>query len=428
MKTLEVLLPSPVHHRHVVDAGDFVTVRLWRSTPEAELPADLLQALREAEADTASAETEARTWAEEAEALETLARRLETAEQRLQDTLRRGPLWAAAAAAFALARLEEERAVDSARDSARWATEKARRSARKLQDARETLKGLQTRATEAALVRWTAGPKFAVRLRRVDGGFTPVHADDPRAVPAAITAARVWSGSRSMPRGRAWADAAAWALERELQRLADHQQALAESESEDEFDSFSDSWLWQEELRRREAADKLLLGSRGLSALREPVLVLLQRDNALQGRAWEAARAWLADTVRQLVSRGVRAFRVPGTARGREAAELIRQLGGNPVVFSLPPRQGDDDLQAAYEAALRGARGLILVAGSAVVGKTPLYLLDPALAATALCAPMVRHRWDLESHRLVPTTEPEVPVPWVRFDVAAAAATSPPAD
>ena len=416
-----LLLPSPVRRRQVVDAGDFVTVRLWRSTPQAELPADLLQVLQETEAEEASARAEAETWAAEAQALESLARRLQAAEQRLRRTLRHGPLWAAAAAAFALARLAEERAVQSARESAAWAAGKANQAARRLKLVQEALKGLQARAAEAAQVRWTQGPRVTVRLRRVNGDLVPVYADDRRAIPAAIEAARAWLTSRTR---RFQADLQEWALERELQRLSE--EGTPTHQQEDEFDSFSSEWDWEEELRRREAADRVLLRSRKLRQLREPVLVLLQRDNALQGRAWEAARGWLADVVRQLVARGVRRFRVPGTARGRETAELIRQLGGEPVVFSLPPRQGDDELQAAYEAALQGTRGLLLVAGSAEMGRTPLYLLDPALGAATKVAPLLRGRW--VNHRIDWTHRPDLRVPWVRFDVAAAVATPPPAD
>jgi hypothetical protein len=419
-----LLLPSPVRHRQVVDAGgDFVTVHLWRSTPEVELPQDLLQALREAEAEEASARAEAETWAAEAQVLGSLARRLEAAEQRLRDTLRRGPLWAAAAAAFALARLEGERAVQSARESATWAAGKAQQATRRLRETRQALRGLQARAAEAARVCWHKGSRVTVRLRRVDGDLVPVHADDRRAIPAAIEAARAWLASASRTR-RFQADLQEWALGRELQRLSSERTATPQQG--DDFDSFSAEWDWEEELRRREAADKVLLRSRKIRQLREPVLVLLQRDNALQERAWSAARAWLEDTVRQLVARGVKRFRVPGTARGRETAELIRQLGGEPVVFSLPPRQGDDELQAAYEAALQGARGLLLVAGSAEMGRTPIYLLDPAFAAAARVAPLVRVRW--VNHRLEWTRRPDLRVPWVRFDVAAAVATPHPAD
>ena len=416
-----LLLPSPVRHRQVVDAGEFVTVRLWRSTPQAELPADLLQALQETEAEEASARAEAETWAAEAQALGSLARRLEAAEQRLRHTLRCGPMWAAAAAAFALARLEQERALQSARESAVWAAGKAQQATRRLKLTQEALKAIRTRAAEAALVRWAQGPRVVVRLRRVNGDLVPVHADDKRAIPDAIEAARAWLASRTR---RFQADLQEWALERELQRLSS--EGTPTPQQEDDFDSFSAEWDWEEELRRREAADRVLLRSRKLRQLREPVLVLLQRDNALQGRAWSAAQAWLADTVRQLIARGVRRFRIPGTARGREAAELVRQLGGEPVVFSLPPRQGDDDLQAAYEAALQGVRGLILVAGSAEMGRTPIYLLDPALGAATRVAPLVRVRW--VNHRLEWTRRPDLRVPWIRFDVAAAAATSPPAD
>ena len=421
MSTLTFEIPSPVRHRQVVDAGEFVTVRLWRSTPQAELPADLLQALREAEAEEASARAEVETWAAEAQVLGSLTRRLEAAEQRLRDTLRRGPLWAAAAAAFALARLEGERAVQSARESATWAAGKAQQATRRLKLTQEALKGLQARAAEAARVRWYHGPRLTVRLRRVDGDLVPVHADDRRAIPAAIEAARAWLASRTR---RFQADLQEWALERELQRLSEGDKHRA-PQAEEEFDSFSEGWHWQEELRRREAADRVLLRSRKLRQLREPVLVLLQRDNALQERAWSVARAWLEDTVRQLIARGVRRFRVPGTARGREAAEMIHRLGGEPVVFSLPPRQGDDELQAAYEAALQGARGLVLVAGSAEMGRTPLYLLDPALSAATRVAPLARCRW--VNHRLEWTRRPDLRVPWVRFDVAAAVATPPPA-
>ena len=250
-------------------------------------------------------------------------------------------------------------------------------------------------------------------MRRVNGDLVPVHADDKRAIPDAIEAARAWLASRTRT---CQATLEEWALERELQRLSS--EGTPTHQQEDEFDSFSAEWDWEEELRRREAADRVLLRSRKLRQLREPVLVLLQRDNALQGRAWSAARAWLEDTVRQLVARGVKRFRVPGTGRGREAAELIRQLGGEPVVFSLPPRQGDDDLQAAYEAALQGAGGLLLMAGSAEMGRTPLYLLDPALGAATKVAPLARCRW--VNHRLEWTHRPELRVPWVRFDVAAA--------
>ena len=411
MSTLTFEIPSPVRHRQVVDAGEFVTIHLWRSTPEVELPADLLQALQETEAEEASAREEARTWASEAEALESLARRLQAAEQRLRDTLRRGPLWAAAAAAFALARLEQERALQSARESAAWAVGKAQQATRRLRETRQALRGLQARAAEAARVCWHKGPRVTVRLRRVDGDLIPVHADDRRAIPAAIEAARAWLASRTRTCQPGLQE---WALERELQRLSSERTPTPQQE--DDFDSFSAEWHWEEELRRREAADRVLLRSRKLRQLREPVLVLLQRDNALQGRAWDAAREWLADVVRQLVARGVRRFRVPGTGRGREAAELIRQLGGEPVVFSLPPRQGDDELQAAYEAALQGARGLLLVAGSAEMGRTPIYLLDPAFGAATRVAPLVRVRW--VNHRLEWTRRPDLPVPWVRFDLA----------
>jgi len=414
---------SPIRHRQVVDAGEFITVRLWRSTPEPEVPDDLLQALQQAEAEEGCARAEAQKWAEEARALRELADRLEAAEHRLRQTLRHGPLWAAAAATFALARLAEERAVQSARESASWATAKAEQASRRLRRAEETLEALRARAAEATLVRWARGPQVSVRLRRVNGDLVPVHADDRRAIPAAIEAARAWLEARERGR-RVPLHLAEWALERELQRLTGPAQAQAEAE--DEFDSFSAEWLWEEEIRQRAAADRVLLRSRKLQQLREPVLILLQRDNALQGKAWEAARAWLADVVRQLVARGVRRFRIPGTARGRETAELVRQLGGDPVVFSLPARQGDDDLQAAYEAALQGARGLLLVAGSAVAGGTPLYLLDPALGAAAKVAPLVRGRW--VNHRFECTRRPDLRVPWVRFDVAAAVATSPPAD
>jgi hypothetical protein len=419
MSTLTFEIPSPVRHRQVVDAGEFLTVRLWRSTPQAELPADLLQALREVEAEEAVARAEAEVWSAEARALEALSRRLEAAEQRLRHTLRCGPLWAAAAAAFALARLEQERALQSARESAAWAVGKAQQATRRLRETRQALKGLQARAAEAALVRWTHGPRVVVRLRRVNGDFVPVHADDRRAIPAAIEAARAWLASRTRTCQPGLQE---WALERELQRLSSERTPTPQQE--DDFDSFSAEWDWEEELRRREAADKVLLRSRKLRQLREPVLVLLQRDNALQGRAWDAAREWLADVVRQLVARGVRQFRVPGTARGREAAELIRQLGGEPVVFSLPPRQGDDELQAAYEAALQGTRGLLLVAGSTEIGRTPIYLLDPALAAATRVAPLLRGRW--VNHRLQWTRRPDLRVPWVRFDVAAAVATPSP--
>jgi hypothetical protein len=425
MSTLTFEIPSPVRHRQVVDAGDFVTIRLWRSTPHAELPADLLQALRETEAEEASAREEAETWAAEAQVLGSLARRLEAAEQRLRDTLRRGPLWAAAAAAFALARLEGERAVQSARESATWAAGKANQATRRLKLAQEALRGLQARAAEVARVCWHKGPRVTVRLRRVNGDFVPVHADDRRAIPAAVEAARAWLESRTRRSQPSLRDLHEWALERELQRLSSDGTPQVH-QKEDDFDSFSAEWDWEEELRRREAADKVLLRSRKLRQLREPVLVLLQRDNALQGRAWDAAREWLADVVRQLVARGVRQFRVPGTARGREAAELIRQLGGEPVVFSLPPRQGDDELQAAYEAALQGTRGLLLVAGSTEIGRTPIYLLDPALGAATRVAPLLRGRW--VNHRLQWTRRPDLRVPWVRFDVAAAVATPPPAD
>jgi hypothetical protein len=423
--TTAISLPFPVRHRQVVDAGEFLTIHLWRSTPEVELPLDLQEVLREAEAEEASAGAEAQLWANEAQALESLARRLEAAEQRLRNTLRCGPLWAAAAAAFALARLAEERAVQSARESAAWAAGKAQQATRRLKLAQEALKSLQARAAEVARVCWHKGPRVSVRLRRVNGDFVPVHADDKRAIPAAVEAARAWLESRvrrSQPSPR---DLQEWALERELQRLSEGDTHRT-PQAEEEFDSFSEGWHWEEELQRRASADRVLLRSRRLRQLREPVVVLLQRDNALQGRAWEAARAWLADVVRQLIARGVRKFRVPGTARGREAAELIRQLGGDPIVFSLPKRQGDDDLQAAYEAALQGARGLILVAGSAEMGRTPLYLLDPALGAATRVAPLARCRW--VNHRLEWTRRPDLRVPWVRFDVAAAVATPPPAD
>ncbi|MDR7545496.1 MAG: hypothetical protein QN120_14725, partial [Armatimonadota bacterium] len=219
---------------------------------------------------------------------------------------------------------------------------------------------------------------------------------------------------------------ARWALDRELQRAAEAQQALdPTSPEEDDFDSFSEDWLWEEGRRRREAADRLLLRSCSPAELREPVLLLLQRDNALQGRAWELAAAWLRDQVAELVSNGVRRYRVPATARGRQAAELIKELGGTPVVFAVP-RGDDDSLTAAYLAAMRDAGGLILIAGSAAPGgSSPLYLLDPALAAAAEAAPLVSLRWDCESHRMVETTEPALGrrIPWVRFDVVAAMAT-----
>jgi len=418
-------IESPVRRRKVVDGGDFITVHLWREDCVSNLPADLEQALLEAEREASSSEEAKRNWEADLASLRSLVGRLEAAIGRLQHTLRHGPLWAAAAAAFALQRVQQDLA--SARDSLSWASQEAQEAARRALDARRALREIRNRAAAAARTRWARGRTYTVRLRRANGDLVPVSADRPDAVPAAVEAARAWLRARARP--TVDPEVARWALDQELRRAAEAQQPqqpLDRAGPEDEFDSFSEDWLWEEELRRREAADRVLSShSGGLNELAAPVLVLLQRDNALQGRVWEAASTWLREVIPQLVARGIRDFRVAGTRRGRQAAELIRELGGTPVVFSVPDKGTDDDLEAAYKAALQTAGGLILVAGSAAAWGTTLCLLDPALAAAADVAPLATYRWS--DGRPVEVREPALGrrVPWVRFDVAAALATAP---
>lgn len=418
-------LTEPVRRRRIVAAGETITVTvlLWREDFIPEVPADLEQALLEAEREATLAQEARDRWEADRVSLQGYVKRLEAAFASLQQTLLRGPLWLAAAAAFALQRVRGE--LRSARESLPWFESQEAAARQAALGARQALDELRARADSCARVRRLRGRTYTVRLRRVNGDLVPVAADRPDAIPAAIQAARAWLEARTR-RADPDPDLARWALDRELQRAAEAQQALdPTSLEEDDFDSFSEDWLWEEELRRRAAADRLLLRSCSPAELREPVLVLLQRDNALQGRAWELAAAWLRDQVAELVSNGVRRYRVPATARGRQAAELIKELGGTPVVFAVP-RGDDDSLTAAYLAAMRDVGGLIIVAGSAAAGGSPLYLLDPAIGAATEAAPLVGLRWDRESHRLVETTEPALGrrVPWIRFDVAAAAAAT----
>ncbi len=422
MSTLTI--ESPVRRRRVVDGGQYLTVQLWREDPLLELPADLEQALREAEQEAQAAEHARHNWEADLARLQGYTARLEAAIDRLQHTLRHGPLWAAAAAAFALQRVQGDLA--SARDSLAWVAQMARDATRRAIEARQAMRDLQARAASAARTRWVRGQTYTVRLRRVNGDFVAVAADRPDAVPAAVEAARAWLGSRS--RRQASPELQRWALEQELRRATQTHEERPEALGDDEFDSFGPDWHWEEERRRREAADRVLSSHGGLNRLAEftaPVLVLLQRDNALQGRAWSLVEAWLRETIPQLVSRGIRDFRVPGTRCGRQATELIRQLGGAPLVFSVPSSGTDEDLEAAYMAALQTAGGLILVAGSAAAGGSPLYLLDPALAAAADVAPLATYRWS--DGRPVEVREPALGrrVPWVRFDLAAALAATP---
>ena len=415
-------LTEPVRRRRIVAAGETITVLLWREDFIPEVPADLEQALLEAEREATLAQEARDRWEADRVSLQGYVKRLEAAFASLQQTLLRGPLWLAAAAAFALQRVRGE--LRSARESLPWFESQEAAARQAALEARQALDELRARADSCARVRRLRGRTYTVRLRRVNGDLVPVAADRPDAIPAAVEAARAWLAART--RRAPDPDIARWALDQELQRAVETSQVEDRTSPEDEFDSFSEDWLWEEELRRREAADRLLLRSCSPAELREPVLLLLQRDNALQGRAWELAAAWLRDQVAELVSNGVRRYRVPATARGRQAAELIKELGGTPVVFAVP-RGDDDSLTAAYLAAMRDAGGLILIAGSAAPGgSSPLYLLDPALAAAAAAAPLVSLRWDCESHRMVETTEPALGrrVPWIRFDVAAALATS----
>jgi hypothetical protein len=411
MSTLTI---APVYHRRVVDGGQYISVFLHRQTPVEELPDELLQAVREAEAEEASAQARLREWTEEAQSLRTLVRRLQWALDRLQGTLQYGPLWAAAAAAFAAERVRTD--LESALKSLSHAEERLREAEQALKGARRSAREARTRADESRQMRWTSGPRVTVRFRRDGNRLVPVHADRPDAVPVAAEAARAWLESRSRRAEPRWLRE--WAAEQALRRAAEAEaQVERPSETDDEFDSFGPDWEWQEELRRREAADQVLSRSCGLDALRAPTLILLQRDNALEGRAWELASAWLREIIPQLVARGVRDFRIPGTKRGRHAAELIRQLGGCPLVFAVPEGT-DDELEAAYKAALQTAGGLVLVAGSAHEGGTPLYLLDPALAAASEVAPLVALRW--RDGQATWVAEPAIEVPWVRFDLARA--------
>lgn len=420
-------LTETVRCRRVIATADNITVQLWREDLLPELPPDLEQALLDAEAEAEASEEARRAWEADVASLRAYVHRLEAASSRLRHKRRHGPLWAAAAASFALPRVEDSLA--SARDSLSWASQEAQEAARRALDARRALREIRDRAEGATRIRRLRGRTYTVRLRRVNGELIPVDADRPDAVPAAVGAARAWLRARATP--TVDPEIARWALDQELRRAAEAQQPLDRVGQEDEFDSFGPDWHWEEELRRREAADRVLSSHGGLDRLAEfaaPVLVILQRDNALQGRAWEVAADWLREVIPQLVARGIRDFRVPGTRRGRQAAELIREFGGTPVVFSVPPSGTDDDLEAAYKAALQTAGGLILVAGSAAAGGTPLYLLDPALAAAADVAPLVTYRWS--DGRPVEAREPALVrrVPWVRFDVAAALATAPEPD
>ena len=414
---MSTLTAQTVRCRRVIAAGDTLTVQLWKEELCPELPPDLEQALLEAETDARASTETRKTWEADLASLRAHARKLEAAIGRLQHTLRYGPLWAAAAAAFALQRVLQD--LDSARESLPWFETQAAAARDAEAAARQLLRQLAGRASEATRIRRVRGRTYTVRLRRLNGEFQPVGADRPDAVPAAIEAARAWLRTKARP--RVGPELEQWALEQELRRALE-QQAIERTSQDDEFDSFSADWLWEEELRRREAADRILLRSCPLEELREPVVLLLQRDSALQGHAWDLAVNWLQDRVRHLVARGVRQYRIPGTASGRQAAELVRQLGGTPVVFAVPPRGDDDTLTAAYLAAMKDAGGLVLVAGSAVAGESPLYLLDPALAAATEAAPLVHFRWDRDSHRLVETREPALGrrLPWIRFDVAAA--------
>jgi len=213
-------IESPVRRRKVVDGGDFITVHLWREDCVSNLPADLEQALLEAEREASSSEEAKRNWEADLASLRSLVGRLEAAIGRLQHTLRHGPLWAAAAAAFALQRVQQDLA--SARDSLSWASQEAQEAARRALDARRALREIRNRAAAAARTRWARGRTYTVRLRRANGDLVPVSADRPDAVPAAVEAARAWLRARARP--TVDPEVARWALDQELRRAAEAQQ------------------------------------------------------------------------------------------------------------------------------------------------------------------------------------------------------------